>query len=211
MLNLYRSLRRARGLEVEGDGAAEAGFTLIELMVVLLIMGILLAIAIPAFLGVKGGAYSKAAQSDLTNLLTEAKASYADGQDFSTLVTADSSAGIAGIQASEPDMSARMVYQTGATSISSKKISVAAYCATASGCTSGVGTVAIAMAEMDEGGICWGVVDFETAETTVYSIGSATAITPGKTTAGTFYDKNPSNCNADNVVPDTGLATSFPA
>ena len=34
----------------------EDGFTLVELMVVLLVMAILLAIAIPAFVGVKGGA-----------------------------------------------------------------------------------------------------------------------------------------------------------
>ena len=41
--------KRAGAAEQEG---AEAGFTLIELMVVLLIMAILLAIAIPTFLGV---------------------------------------------------------------------------------------------------------------------------------------------------------------
>jgi len=43
-------------------------------MVLLLIMAILLAIAIPTFLGVKGGAQDCAAQSNLTNALTSAKA-----------------------------------------------------------------------------------------------------------------------------------------
>jgi type IV pilus assembly protein PilA len=66
--------KRAGAAEQEG---AEAGFTLIELMVVLLIMAILLAIAIPTFLGVKGGAQDRAAQSNLTNALTSAKAVYA--------------------------------------------------------------------------------------------------------------------------------------
>jgi len=52
---------------------SEEGFTLIELMVVLLILAILLAIAIPTFLGVKGGAQDRASQSNLTNALIVAK------------------------------------------------------------------------------------------------------------------------------------------
>ena len=51
----------------------DAGFTLIELMVVLLILAILLAIAIPTFLGVTGGANDRAAQSNLNTALTTAK------------------------------------------------------------------------------------------------------------------------------------------
>jgi len=42
-------------------------------MVVLLILAILLAIAIPTFLGVKGGAQDRASQSNLTNALIVAK------------------------------------------------------------------------------------------------------------------------------------------
>ncbi|MDE3206718.1 MAG: prepilin-type N-terminal cleavage/methylation domain-containing protein, partial [Acidobacteriota bacterium] len=41
----------------------EEGFTLIELMVVVLIIAILLAIAIPTFLGARNGANARAAQS----------------------------------------------------------------------------------------------------------------------------------------------------
>jgi type IV pilus assembly protein PilA len=68
-------------LEEEG---AESGFTLIELMVVLLIMAILLAIAIPTFLGVKSSAQDRSAQSDLTNAITSAKAVYTQGGSYNT-------------------------------------------------------------------------------------------------------------------------------
>src|ERR1700691_111388 len=77
-------LRETRMQEIEGEGAAEAGFTLIELMVVLLIIAILLAIAIPTFLGVANSAGDRAAQSNLTNALTKAKALYEINQAYST-------------------------------------------------------------------------------------------------------------------------------
>src|SRR6202044_3215239 len=76
-------LRERQTAELEGVGEAEAGFTLIELMVVLLIIAILLAIAIPTFLGVTNSANDRAAQSNLTNALTEATAQYQSaGQTF---------------------------------------------------------------------------------------------------------------------------------
>jgi len=51
----------------------ENGFTLIELMVVVLIIAILIAIAIPTFLGAQDRARDRGAQSDLRNALTAAK------------------------------------------------------------------------------------------------------------------------------------------
>src|SRR5688500_16319354 len=51
----------------------EDGFTLIELMVVVLIIAILIAIAIPTFLGAQDRARDRAAQSDLRNGITAAK------------------------------------------------------------------------------------------------------------------------------------------
>jgi len=64
------------------EDRTEEGFTLIELMVVVLIIAILLAIAIPTFLGARTKAQDRAAQSDLRNALTTEKTFYVDNQAY---------------------------------------------------------------------------------------------------------------------------------
>jgi type IV pilus assembly protein PilA len=64
----------------------EEGFTLIELMVVVLIIAILIAIAIPTFLGARERAQDRAAQSDLRNGLTAEKVFYTDNEVYSDVV-----------------------------------------------------------------------------------------------------------------------------
>jgi len=66
----------------------EEGFTLIELMVVVLIIAILIAIAIPTFLGARERAQDRAAQSDIRNAFTAEKVYYTDNQEY-TEATAD--------------------------------------------------------------------------------------------------------------------------
>lgn len=60
----------------------DEGFTLIELMVVVLIIAILIAIAIPTFLGARSRAQNRASQSNLRNALTAEKTFYTDNQTY---------------------------------------------------------------------------------------------------------------------------------
>jgi type IV pilus assembly protein PilA len=60
----------------------EKGFTLIELMIVIAIIGILAAIAIPQFAAYRARSYNAAAMSDVRNMMTAQEAYFVDFDNY---------------------------------------------------------------------------------------------------------------------------------
>jgi type IV pilus assembly protein PilA len=193
-----RRLAEARSTEIEGEGAAESGFTLIELMVVLLIIAILLAIAIPTFLGVTNTAGDRAAQSNLTNALTEAKALYQVSQTYSPSTGAYTSGSF---QSQAPEFT----WQTAAcTSSSTNCVSFAVFNVTSANDGQGL-ALAVTSSKTNT---CWYAFDLESTPTSETApLGSKAAFT----TAGVFYGKSTiptGGCVAIN--PDNDTTGSLP-
>jgi prepilin-type N-terminal cleavage/methylation domain-containing protein len=66
----------------------EKGFTLIELLVVMVILGILVAIAVPSYLTLKGKAHAAAAESDVRAIIPDIEQWYADHDQYTGMTIA---------------------------------------------------------------------------------------------------------------------------
>jgi type IV pilus assembly protein PilA len=179
-----------------GEAGEDAGFTLIELMVVLLILAILLAIAIPTFLGVTKSANDRAAQSNLNTALVNAKAYYQNqSQNYTTSALA-----VTALTSAEPSIQ----FTTG-NSTSQSQVSVFVPSLTTG--TAGTGVILAGLSK--NGSNCWYVVDNTVQQTIAdvpYSTLNGYALTGppvfNPTLPGTYYgvQKNSSTCSAGTIV-----------
>jgi type IV pilus assembly protein PilA len=167
-----------RRLAARQDENREGGFTLIELMVVVMIIAILVGIAIPAFLGARRRAQDTASKSDLRNALGTAQTIFTDNQAY--LATA---AMVTSLGTEEPSLT----FQNDTTpSTTAKMISLATSASTVGGTLD-----TIILASASGSGTCWFYRHVATA---------------GLATSGTYYGTTTSGACQASTLPTSWTA-----
>jgi type IV pilus assembly protein PilA len=99
-------IQRLRNRIEQSEG--QGGFTLIELLVVIIIIGILLAVAVPSYLGFRDRANNSAAKANVRSAVPAVEAYYADRGNYDSM-------SLAGLQAIDPAIKVAVVSAAGAT------------------------------------------------------------------------------------------------
>jgi prepilin-type N-terminal cleavage/methylation domain-containing protein len=133
----------ARGAQPE-----EEGFTLLELMMVILIIAILIAVMIPMFVGATSRAKDRAMQTSLTTAVTGAKTLYLANADYTTATPAALTTETGGVT-----FIAGATAPTGQNSVSVFPVSISQ----------------LVVSGLSKSGSCFYILDNETSGTTVYA------------------------------------------
>ena len=152
---------------------------MVELTVVVLVIGILIAIAIPIFLGSRNRAYNRAAQSDLRSALVGAKAIFSNNSSY-VCATAANGAAAPCVGVGMPSVERSLTYVTTASTTAAPSVSI----------TTAPTAILWAAARMSKSGTCFGIRDVPT--------GAPVA------TVGTWYGQGAAMSTCTGVFAGTG-------
>lgn len=158
-------------------------------MVVVLVIGILIAIAIPTFLGARNRAFNRAAQSDLRSALIGAKAIYSNTNSFRCARYINGGAApCLGVGMPSVEGSLGYLIQTSPSIVTDTRVSVSAWTLATD--------MTWAAARMSKSGTCYRIRDV-----------MRPLVPPVTTTVGTWYGQSSASCTGTSAttVANTNL------